>query len=101
MAAQSKPMTKTQLIAVLAEKTNTNKKEIAAILEALTELAYQETQKKGKFILPGLGILKLVNRAPRTGRNPITGETIQIPAKTVVKFTFSKSAKDAIMNNKK
>ncbi len=100
MAAETKPMTKSQIIANLAETTGANKKDIATFLEALTELAYQETRKNGKFTLPGLGILKLVTRAARTGRNPATGETIQIPAKTVVKFTINKAAKEAIAGAK-
>jgi DNA-binding protein HU-beta len=51
--------------------------------------------------VPGLGKLVLVNRKARVGRNPATGETIQIKAKKVVKFRVAKAAKDAILGGKK
>lgn len=101
MAEEVKPLTKTQIIATLAERSGLDKKDVITLLETLTALAYSETKKSGKFTLPGFGILKLVQRAARTGRNPATGETIQIPAKTAVKFTVNKAAKDAISGVKK
>ena len=61
-------------------------------------LAYQHA--KDTFTLPGLGKLVLVNRKARTGRNPATGETIQIKAKRVVKFRVAEAAKDAILGAK-
>jgi DNA-binding protein HU-beta len=53
--------------------------------------------KKG-FMLPGLGKLIKVKRAARMGRNPATGATIKIAAKTVVKFRLAKAAKDAVLS---
>lgn len=94
--AEKKPLSKSQLLSALAEKTGQSKKDIDAVLEALTGIAYKEAKSVGKFTLPGLGILKLVQRAARTGRNPATGEQMTIPAKTVVKFTVAKAAKEAI-----
>lgn len=49
------------------------------------------------FTVPGLGKLVLVDRKARMGRNPATGEQIQIPAKRVLKFRIGKQAKDAIL----
>jgi DNA-binding protein HU-beta len=95
--AEKKPLSKSQLLSTLAEKTGQSKKDIHAVLEALTEVAYKEAKSVGKFTLPGFGILKLVQRAARVGRNPITGEQIKIPAKTVVKFSVAKAAKEAIV----
>ena len=89
-----KPMTKTQLIATLAEKNDLSKKQITGVLESLTETAYKEASKG--FTIPGLGKLVLVNRKARMGRNPATGATISIPAKTVLKFRVAKAAKDAV-----
>ena len=63
-------------------------------LEALSALAYKNA--KNGFTVPGLGKLVLVNRKARMGRNPATGETIQIKAKKVVKFRVAKAAKDAL-----
>ena len=68
------------------------------ILEQIAQLAYKNA--KNTFTLPGLGKLVLVNRAARLGRNPATGEQIQIPAKRVVKFRVAKAAKDAILGAK-
>ncbi|MCC5845443.1 MAG: HU family DNA-binding protein [Verrucomicrobia bacterium] len=95
MAATKKPLTKTQTIAELAEKTELSKKDVTAVLEALVELSYK--QAKVGFTIPGLGKLVVQNRAARTGRNPATGETIKIPAKKVLKFRIAKAAKDAIV----
>lgn len=100
-SATKKPLTKTQIIKHIAEKTEKSQKEIAEILEVLKELAYQETKKNGKFTLPGIGFLKLVKRKARMVRNPQTGEMIKSPAKTVVKFTVAKACKDTIAPPKK
>ena len=90
-------MTKSALLAALAEKTNLSKKDVAGLVEAMVDMAYKEVKKSGVFVVPGLGKLVKVNRAARTGRNPATGESIQIPAKTVVKFRVAKAAKEAVM----
>ena len=62
----------------------------------VANLAYAEA--RNGFVLPGIGKLVLVNRKARMGRNPATGETIHIPAKTVVKFRLSKACKDSVMS---
>ncbi len=90
-------LTKSQLMQALAEKNDMSKKDIISFMENLTELAYSEVVNSGEFILPGLGKLVKVDRKAREGRNPATGETIQIPAKTVVKFRVAKAAKDAVL----
>ena len=93
-------MTKTQIVRSLAEKLETNNKTAAAFLEHLTDLAIKETKKNGLFVVPGLGRLVKAHRKARMGRNPQTGEPIQIKAKTVVKFRVAKAAKDAIAPKK-
>jgi len=93
-------MTKTQIVRSLAEKLGTNNKTAAAFLENLTDLAIKETKKNGLFVVPGLGRLVKAHRKARMGRNPQTGEPIQIKAKTVVKFRVAKAAKDAIAPKK-
>jgi len=93
----AKGMTKSQLMQELAEKTEMSKKDVMMFWEALTELAYREVKGTGEITLPGLGKLVKKNRAARMGRNPMTGEQIQIPAKTVVKFRVAKAAKDAVL----
>ena len=90
-------MTKSQTIGALAEKLGKSKKEVVEMMDALVSLAYAETKKSGEFTVPGLGKLQKKRRAARMGRNPATGEQIQIKAKTVVKFRVAKAAKDAIL----
>lgn len=89
-------MTKSQIQAALAEKTGLTKKQVALFFDELATLAYKEA--KNSFPVPGLGKLVLVQRKARIGRNPATGEQIQIPAKKVVKFRIAKVAKDAILS---
>ncbi|MBI5970289.1 MAG: HU family DNA-binding protein [Deltaproteobacteria bacterium] len=90
-----KAMTKSQIEEAIVTKTNADKKTVRAVIEALTELAYEEAANS--FTVPGIGKLVLVDRAARQGRNPRTGETIQIPAKRAVKFRISKACKDAVL----
>jgi DNA-binding protein HU-beta len=94
----AKALTKSQLAAEIATISNITKKAAAEILEIIAQLAYKNA--KNTFTLPGLGRLVLVNRKARVGRNPATGETIQIKAKRVVKFRVAKAAKDAILGTK-
>jgi len=94
-------MTKSQVVAHLAEKAGTPKKTAAAVLEELVALAAKEAKRSGQFVVPGLGKAVKANRKARTGRNPQTGEPIQIPAKTVVKFRLAKAFKDAVVPPKK
>jgi len=89
-------MTKTQVIKHVADKTCSTKKDVAAIADALIDLAIQQAKKTGLFVLPGLGRLKKVQRKARIGRNPATGQEIKIPAKTTAKFYLAKAVKDAI-----
>jgi len=90
-----KAMTKSQIMGAVAEKAGLTKKEAKAAVEALVQLAYKEA--KNGFTVPGLGKLVKARRKARQGRNPATGESIRIPAKTVLKFRLSKAAKDAIL----
>ena len=93
-----KKMSKSQIIAHMAEKLDIPKKKAAEGMEEFVKLAYREA--KNTFTIPGLGKLVLVNRAARMGRNPATGEAISIPAKRVVKFRIAKQAKEAILGGK-
>ncbi len=91
----AKPATKSQIIAKIAEDADINKVQAKAALESLIAQAYEGAEEG--FTIPGLGKLVKQERAARTGRNPSTGESIEIPAKTVVKFRIAKAAKDAIV----
>ena len=97
MAAQKKGLTKGQIVTHFAEKFEVSKKAAASIIDEYAALAMAETKKKGAFVFPGIGKSVLVKRKARTGRNPATGETIKIPAKTVVKIRPAKAFKEAIV----
>ena len=90
-------MTKSQIVAALAEKSGMSKKDVAAFLETVATMAYHEVKTNGEFVLPGFGKMVKVRRKARQGVNPATGEKIQIPAKTVVKFRLAKAAKEAVL----
>ena len=90
-------MTKSEILNVLAEKTELSRGQVSAFFDAMMELAYKEVKSAGEFVVPGIGKLVKVHRKERMGRNPATGASIKIPAKTVVKFRVAKAAKDALM----
>ncbi len=90
-------LTKSQLIRELADKSGLAKKDVEMVLETMTSMAYKLVKSSGEFVVPGIGKLVKVDRKERMGRNPATGETIKIPAKTVVKFRVAKAAKDAVL----
>src|ERR1700693_1085943 len=89
-------MTKTALVRTMAERLELTNKQSAAFLDLLAETAVKETKKNGVFVIPGLGRLVKAERKARMGRNPQTGETIKIKAKTVVKFRVAKAGNDPI-----
>ena len=95
----AKALSKSEIVSAIAEKNSITKKQAIEILEHIAALAYKHA--KDTFTIPGLGKLVLVNRKARVGRNPATGEIIQIKAKRVVKFRVAKAAKDAIFGVKK
>ena len=94
----AKALSKAQLAGLIADKNGITKKQAVEILDQIAQLAYKHA--KDTFTLPGIGKLVLKNRAARIGRNPKTGEQIQIKAKKVVKFRVAKAAKDAILGAK-
>ena len=95
----AKPMTKGDIVDVLAGRLETTKKTATQFLEDLVALAHLNA-KKG-FTIPGLGKVTVASRKARKGRNPQTGAAIKIPAKKVVKFKVAKAAHDAVFPKKK
>lgn len=80
-----------------AEKTGMSKKDAQDNLEALWELLTDLMRKGSKVNVTGFGIFKVADRKAREGRNPRTGEVIQIPASKKVRFTPSKVLKEAVL----
>ncbi|MBU0613786.1 HU family DNA-binding protein [Patescibacteria group bacterium] len=92
-----KRLTKSQLMSAMAEEWGVSKKEATEMYEKFVGLVYKQIKTSGEIMLPGLGKMAKKHRNARTGRNPMTGETIQIPAKTVLKFAVNKAAKDSLI----
>ncbi|MDR1991454.1 MAG: HU family DNA-binding protein [Mycoplasmataceae bacterium] len=88
-----KPLTKTQITAEVASKTNLSKKDVANVLDTLQMLAEKRVVADGQFRVIDLGKLVVRKTKARIGRNPATGTEIKIPAKTVVKFRVAKNIK--------
>jgi len=91
-----KPMTKTQLVAALAEKLDSDKASVNRMLEALTEVVTGEVAAGGAVTLPGLGKFACRERPARMVRNPATGEQMHKDADRVAKVTIAKALKDVI-----
>ncbi len=89
-------LTQTEIVNNLAESSGLKKTEVKAMFDAIAALATSEVKKNGEFTLPGFGKLVKATRKAREGRNPATGATIKIPAKTTVKFRLGKAMKDAV-----
>lgn len=90
-------MTKSQLVERLAEATGLSKQEANRVLEALVEIVVNAVKGGDPVKIPGLGTFKKRVTKARTGRNPQTGEEIQIPARTKAAFTVAKSFKEAVL----
>jgi DNA-binding protein HU-beta len=91
----AKPMTKSKIVAAMAEKVGITKKQSAAYLESLAVMSHKEA--KNGFTIPGIGKLVVRQYKARMGRNPQTGEAIKIPARRRLKFVVAKAAKDAAL----
>ncbi|TNC72423.1 HU family DNA-binding protein [Rubellimicrobium roseum] len=89
-------MTKAQLVAALADETNTDKKAASALLDALTGIITKTVSEGGAVTLPGVGKIYCRERPERMVRNPSTGEQIKKESDKVVKVTIAKALKDSI-----
>ena len=89
-------MNKTELVAAMAKETNLSKKDVEAVLKSFTDVVASELKKGGKIQLVGFGTFEVRNREARTGKNPRTGEAIQIAASKVPAFKAGKALKDAV-----
>ena len=100
----AKGITKTALVRLLAEKSELTNKQTAAFLELLADTAVKRNLRRvaKSLMIPGIGKLVKAERKARLGRNPQTGETIKIKAKTVVVSSARRQGcKDTIAPPKK
>ena len=95
-----KRMTQSEVLNHFAEKFDMKRTQVREVFDELVNLANREVTSNGEFALPGFGKLVLSERKAREGRNPATGETIQIPAKTTLKFRVGKAMKDSVIPKK-
>src|SRR5438552_2395588 len=93
-------MTQSDVINHFAERTGMKRAQVKQLFEEIANLAISEVKGKGEFVLPGFGKLVRSERKAREGRNPATGETIQISAKTTLKFRIGKGLKDAVLGER-
>lgn len=89
-------MNKTELVAAIADKTELSKKDSEKALKAFIDVVAEELQKGEKIQLVGFGTFEVAERAAREGRNPLTGEKMQISASKAPKFKAGKALKDAV-----
>ena len=89
-------MNKAELVAAMAEKAELSKKDAEAALKAFTDVVAEELKKGEKIQLVGFGTFEVAERPARTGRNPMTGKTIEIAASKSPKFKAGKALKDSL-----
>ena len=92
----SKPMTKAQLVAALADEMGTDKKGASSALDGIISIITREVSGGGAVTLPGVGKIYCRERPERMVRNPATGEQIKKDADKVVKMTIAKALKDSV-----
>ena len=88
-------LTKKDIVNLIAERNNIYKAQAEEILSTIGDIVHDVLAKGEEVALPGIGRFAVKERAARTGRNPQTGESLDIPAKKHVKFTVAKSLRDA------
>ena len=90
-------MTKAQLVTRLAENGGVSRKQVDDFLNAFVETVVKTVKKGENVKIPGLGIFRLRKMKARVGRNPQTGEPINIPARKKVGFSVAKTFKDTVL----
>ena len=89
-------MNKTELIATVAEKIGSSRKDAEQAVNAVLEVIGDELAAGGRVQLVGFGAFETKHREPRVGRNPKTKEAVQIPASTVPVFKAGKALKEKV-----
>lgn len=89
-------MNKAEFINAISEESNFSKKDVANMFETMTKVITDTLKAKDKITLAGFGTFETRSRAAREGRNPHTGETINIAAKRVPAFKASGKLKESI-----
>ena len=93
-------MTKADLLAAVAAKTGVSSAEADRVISAFVDLVVESAKSGDKVSWPGFGSFSTSKRQARTGRNPRTGEPVQIAASTTMKFSPSSTLKAALNPNR-
>jgi DNA-binding protein HU-beta len=88
-------MNKAELVSGVAAYSNLGKTEVEKVIDSFMRVVSEELGKGGDIRLVGFGTFSVSERAPMSGRNPKTGESISIPGKIIPKFKPGKQLKDA------
>ncbi len=89
-------MNKAELIDAIASKTGESKATVDGVLKGLIDAVEENVGKVDKISIPGFVSFQKVDRAARTGRNPRTGETLQIAATSTVKVSAGARLKNSV-----
>jgi len=89
-------MKKTELIDAMAKESGLSKKDTSAALDAFVKVLSEDLKAGNKTLLSGFGTFETARREARTGKNPLTGETITIAASTNAKFKAAKALKEML-----
>ena len=89
-------MTKAELIATIAKETDLTKSDAERTINSFLETVTKTLKKDGKLTLTGFGTFEVVKRKKRKGRNPQTGDVINIKAHKVVKFKPGKNLREKV-----
>jgi DNA-binding protein HU-beta len=90
-------MTQAEVVRHFADKTGMKPADVKELFNKLNVLAAAEVEASGEFVVPGFGKLVKAERRARQGRNPATGQVVQIPARTALRFRVSKVLKAAAL----
>jgi nucleoid DNA-binding protein len=91
-------MSKKELQRMVSENASISIKDASQYIDVVFDVIADQLFKTGEAMLPGIGKLVTKERAGRKGRNPKTGEAIDIPFKTTIKLKISKGMKDKLNN---
>lgn len=89
-------MNKTELVALVAMKTNQTQKQAGLIIDEFINTIAETLATGEKVVVTGFGTFEVRNRVERTGKNPRTGETIVVPEQKTPAFRAGKLLKDAV-----
>jgi|WetSurMetagenome_2_1015567.scaffolds.fasta_scaffold01454_13 DNA-binding protein HU-beta len=87
-------MNKGEIVVAVADSLDVSRKVVTEVLDEILTMMLKTLGSKESVKFSGLGTFYVVDRGPRTGRNPKTGEAVDVPAKTVVKFKASRALRE-------